>query len=164
MKHNGRFPIAISSLPLNHVNLRRPESERADGERTVIVCPDCGTWVSLKRHMVLPHRISRYTDKEIRDFATGRRPVPAARWHRQERCPGSAQRVITDLAYETWREQLAEGIADASTRRGARTMVKPTPAVPPSLTHMAAARRDRELAARAARAALIVACPRSETV
>ncbi|MFC5187010.1 hypothetical protein [Actinomadura harenae] len=154
MKHNGRPPISVSALPLNHVNLRRPDGERPDGERTMIVCPDCGTWVSLKRHLVLPHRISRYTDKQIRNFALGRRPAPAAR--RQERCPGSAQRVITDLAYETWRARLAEGIADASTRRSARTMVKPTPALAPSLTQMAAARRDRERATRPSRARALV--------
>ncbi|MEV5568710.1 hypothetical protein AB0L06_01560 [Spirillospora sp. NPDC052269] len=142
--------------------MRRPDGECFDGERTMIVCPDCGAWVSLRRHMVLPHRISRYTDEEIHAFATGLRPAPRSR--REERCPGSAQRVVVDLTHETWRELLTEADRDASTRRTARTAVKPTPATPPSLIRMAAARRDRELAARSARAALIVASPRADAV
>ncbi|MEV4251593.1 hypothetical protein AB0J52_00335 [Spirillospora sp. NPDC049652] len=159
VRHNGRPPISVSDLPLNHVRLRRPDGERPDGERTEIMCADCGAWVSLKRHMVLPHRLSsRYTDKEIRDFAYGRRPVPAARWHRQqERCAGSGQRVIVNLAYEAWHARLAEASRDAATRRGSRTVVKPTPALPPSLAQIAAARREREIVARSNRARALMA-------
>ncbi|MCP2337906.1 hypothetical protein [Actinomadura rupiterrae] len=157
MQHNGRPPISVSDLPLNHVNLRRPEGDRAEGERTMLICGDCGTWVSLRRHMVLPHRRSHRSEAEIRAFAYGRRTAPLERWHRQERCPGSGQRVITDLSYESWRSRLAEAAADAGTRRSARTMVKPTPALPPSLTQMATARREREIAARSARARALIA-------
>ncbi|WP_067487393.1 hypothetical protein [Actinomadura hibisca] len=128
MKDNGRPPIYASDLPITHLDLRpKPEPKnkaRAEGPETLIVCPDCGWWVALKRHMVHPHRDRR---RRTRD---GRVP----------RCSGSGQRVIVNVSYEIWREQLAQAVADAGTRRPARQFVKPRPPVAPAVHQIARAR------------------------
>ncbi|GAA1526586.1 hypothetical protein GCM10009678_05080 [Actinomadura kijaniata] len=135
MRHNGRPPIYASDLPITHLDLRlKPEPKTKgrppEGPETLIVCPDCGWWVALKRHMVHPHRDRR------------RRPIDG----RVPRCPGSGQRVIVNISYDTWREQLAQVVADASTRRSAPQFTKPRPPVPPAV-HQIARAREKALAA-----------------
>ncbi len=73
MRHNGLPVIAVSALPPDRVNLR-------PGEMRAAMCPFCGRWRRVKRHMLWPHR--------AHDGLT--------------RCAGSGQRLVFDLPPGEW--------------------------------------------------------------
>lgn len=73
MRHNGRPPLRASEIRASDLNLR-------PGEVPAAVCPVCGRWRRLSRHMLWPHRAA--------DGKT--------------RCPGSGQRIEIDISAGEW--------------------------------------------------------------
>ncbi|WP_157840038.1 hypothetical protein [Streptomyces megasporus] len=99
---NACPPLALSSLPLQEINLRT-------GEQLTLVCPDCRTWcpvTGLNTPKLVPH-----------DTLAGRR------------CPrGSNRRVEVDLTAQEWGRRLMDAARDAASRRPGRQFHKPIPA------------------------------------
>jgi hypothetical protein len=91
VRHNGRPPLAASTLPPNLLML-------FPGSRPVVACPDCGTWRVPRRGMLPAHRAA--------DGVT--------------RCGGSGQRVVIDVTPTEWRAQLDAAVREAGLRHGSR--------------------------------------------
>lgn len=108
--HNGRPALPASSFPASQLNLR-PNETRS------IVCPECRTWRVLSGGVIRPHR----TESGV------------------NRCTGSGQRVYLDIPLAELEERQTIALADAATRRSARTHLKPAPPVATPL-HLLAAR------------------------
>ncbi|TMR27355.1 hypothetical protein [Actinomadura geliboluensis] len=123
MYSNGRPVIRLSSLPPNLVSM----SDR--GGCTLVGCPDCGAWRSVKRSMITPHRGPDVpgADAWPNEFR------PPAPW-----CPGSGQKVRVDLTFEEWRARLEEGCRQSGQRRRTRVMPRPKPPVARAVVQIAA--------------------------
>ncbi|GAA2156646.1 hypothetical protein GCM10009727_65600 [Actinomadura napierensis] len=122
MRHNGQPVILASSLPPNLISL----SERSC---TLVACPECGRWKSIKRGMVTPHRGPHVPGADA--WPAEFRPSPP-------RCPGSGQRIRIDLTFEEWRARLAAGCRQAGQRRRTRVMPRPKPPAMRAIVQMAA--------------------------
>lgn len=98
-------PYRLSEFKPQHVNLR-------DGEKPMIVCPECETWRIVRRGMVWPHHPRKEGLKK---------------GERAPRCSGSARRIIFDITVEQWGAALVEGEREAGARRSAQQFHKPAP-------------------------------------
>ncbi|GAA2630935.1 hypothetical protein GCM10010411_81110 [Actinomadura fulvescens] len=125
MRSNGRPIILASKLPPNLLSL----SDR--GGCTLIGCPECGVWRSIKRSMITPHRGPNVPGADAWP-AEFRPPAP---W-----CPGSGQKVKVDLSFEEWRARLAEASRHAGQRRRTRVIPRPKPPAAPPVHRLAVAR------------------------
>ena len=111
MRHNGRPPLAASTLAPNLLMLPL-------GSRPVLACPDCGTWRVPQRGMLPAHRAA--------DGVT--------------RCAGSGQRVVIDVTPAEWRTRLDAAVREAGLRRGSRVYRSGRPAAAPLVFRVARAR------------------------
>ncbi|WP_238431836.1 hypothetical protein [Streptomyces cavernae] len=99
-------PYLARELKPQDLNLR-------DGEKPMIVCPECGTWRFLKRSMIQAHHPGQ------EDLKKG---------ERAPRCLGSARLVdFSGLTVEEWGAALVEGDLEAGARRSKQQFSKPTP-------------------------------------
>ncbi len=110
MRHNGRPPLAASTLTPNLLML-------SPGSRPVVACPDCGTWRVPRRGMLPAHRAA--------DGVT--------------RCGGSGQRMVIDVTPAEWRARLDAAVREAGLRRGSRVHRGSRPPVAPPVFRIARA-------------------------
>jgi hypothetical protein len=121
MRHNGRPALRASRLNANQFTLH-------PGERITIECPDCRTWRPVDRGMVRPHRLTDHGKEAERKHKSGR--------GRDERCPGSAQRLVIDINAAQWMERVQEANREAGARRSNKVIRKPKVAVPPPVSRI----------------------------
>ncbi len=108
MRDNQRPVLAVSALPPATVSLPA-------GDRPMILCPDgCGRWPSVRRGLLWPHR--------------------AADGH--TRCPGSGQRIRTDLTPAEHAARLASAERSADYRRPTRTRIVAAAPIAPAVCRM----------------------------
>lgn len=102
MRHSPRPRLRASHIKASRIDL-------TPGARWAISCPDCGSWWSLKRSAVTPHR----ADPDAPGL-----------------CPGSGRRVHVDLTPAEWIRQVHEAIGDAARYKPPResTQVSKPPA------------------------------------
>ncbi|MEW2353047.1 hypothetical protein [Spirillospora sp. NPDC029432] len=124
MRHNGRPPILASSVAPNLLSM-------SEHGCTLIACPSCGVWKSIKRGMVTAHRAP---------YEPGAEAWPAEFRPPRQRCAGSGQRVRLDLSVAEWEARLADASRQAGQRRRTRVIPRPKPPVAPSVRQLAAAR------------------------
>jgi hypothetical protein len=134
VRPSSRPALLASAIKPQNLNLR-------DGERKLIVCPDCHTWRALRRNMIWPHHP---------DLGQDGRPA---------RCPGSGQRIIMDITVEQWGEALAIGSQEAAARGGRRQFTKPALPAPTPVHRMAGT--SEPLAVALERAERVVAAHRA---
>jgi hypothetical protein len=123
MRSNGAAAIKASSLPPNLISM----SDR--GGCTLVACPVCGVWRSLKRKMITPHRGPDVPGADAWP-AEFRPPAP---W-----CSGGGQKITMDLTHDEWAAKLADACREAGQRRGTRVMRRPKPPMAPTLRQLAA--------------------------
>ena len=144
MRHNGRRHMQASAIHPNDISVQ------IDGPVT-LVCPGCTTWRTLRRGMIIPHRRTdrggvRWAQRHdqpapahLMTDSVGQRPKitdPNGRL-RDDRCPGSGQRVKMDLTPEDWAERMVDGVVDAAHRRPTQVAArKPTPLAAPPASKM----------------------------
>ncbi|MEV8435088.1 hypothetical protein [Streptomyces chartreusis] len=119
--------IKLSQLLPSHIDLRTPL-------KAVLVCEDCGTWVSItgmqsKVQKLVPHH-------------AGKAYVDAAR-----RCRSSNRRVEFDMTIPEWRLALTDAVKEASSRQSTAVLPK---AFSPQTDRTLRARAERTPAGRLA--------------
>lgn len=111
MRHNGRPPVAVSTLPPGRVDLR-------PGAAPMAACLVCGRWRMLRQ---------RREPKPVR-LETGAEGLLAP--HRagdgRDRCPGSGQRIRIDLTPAQQAARLDVAVREASQRRGSELIYRRT--------------------------------------
>ncbi|WP_370381872.1 hypothetical protein [Catenulispora sp. GAS73] len=85
------------------------------GDRPMLACPECRTWLVVTDGMLPPHRSDHKPDQARRDKTAPRRP----------RCGASRRPVVLDLSPSTWASKSAFGARDAGMRRGKRVFADP---------------------------------------
>ncbi|MFL6115407.1 MAG: hypothetical protein ACJ786_29285 [Catenulispora sp.] len=114
-------PLRVSTQPLYLIDLA--------GDRPMLACPQCRTWLVVIDGMLPPHRSDHKPDQARRDETAPRRP----------RCAASRRPVVLDLSPSTWRDRFAIGARDAGMRRGSRTEHSPQPPTPTPVFRLARA-------------------------
>lgn len=114
-RHNGRPALRLSTL--------RPEQYTLAvqaGEKTSVVCPDCGCWRLVERRMIKPHRS---LERMKRD-------------ERLPKCEGSGQLIEIDVDPAGWLAWLRQHVrrmesgCDARVRQGTTLVKKAAPRTP----------------------------------
>ncbi|WP_194908079.1 hypothetical protein [Catenulispora rubra] len=100
-------PLRVSTHPLYLIDLA--------GDRPMLACPACRTWLVVADGMLPPHRSDHQPDQAERDKTAPRRP----------RCVASRRPVVLDLSPSTWSSKFAIGVRDAGMRRGNRVFADP---------------------------------------
>jgi hypothetical protein len=100
-------PLRVSTQPLYLIDLA--------GDRPMLACPECRTWLVVADGMLPPHRSDHRPDQPQRDKSAPRRP----------RCAASCRPVVLDLSPSTWASKSAIGARDAGMRRGNRVFADP---------------------------------------
>ncbi|MCC8452819.1 MULTISPECIES: hypothetical protein [Streptomyces] len=118
---NARPALALSTLRPHQYDLRPACAS--------LVCPDCETWV--------PITGLRSTAPKVSPHDTGRAGRDAA-----VRCRlGSNRLVLVDVTVRKWEERLEDGHAETVHRRRTTVRRKPTVAVAPAVSQIAAQRQ-----------------------
>lgn len=111
MRHNGQPPVAMSSLPPAKVDLR-------PGLPPMAACPVCGRWRMIRRA-----RTPKAVPAELGHVGL---LTPHRASNGRERCNGSGQRLVIDLAPVQWASRLDAAIRDAATRHGSDLTYRPS--------------------------------------
>ncbi|MFH9438925.1 hypothetical protein [Streptomyces rochei] len=118
---NARPALALSALKPHQYDLRPACAS--------LICPDCQTWVPVtglqtNKPKLVPHDIGRAFE------------APAVR------CRLGSNRLVTvDVSVKKWQERLEDGHAETGHRRRTTVRRKPTVAVAPAVSQIAAQRQ-----------------------
>lgn len=111
-RHNGRPALRLSTLRPDQYTLAVQA-----GEKTSVICPDCGCWRLVERRMIRPHR----------DLERMKRD------ERLPKCKGSGQPVEIDVDPAGWLSWLRQHVrrmeagGDARVRKGTTLVKKAAP-------------------------------------
>ncbi|MFC7818678.1 hypothetical protein ACFUTR_29065 [Streptomyces sp. NPDC057367] len=117
---NARPALALSTLKPNQYDLRPACAS--------LVCPDCETWVPITGLQTKPKLVPHDTGRAFE--------APAVR------CRLGSNRLVTvDVTLKKWQERLEDGHAETGHRRRTTVRRKPTVAVAPPVSQIAAQRQ-----------------------
>ncbi|MFC8819040.1 hypothetical protein [Streptomyces rochei] len=117
---NARPALALSTLKPNQYDLRPACAS--------LVCPDCETWVPITGLQTKPKLVPHDTGRAFE--------APAVR------CRLGSNRLVTvDVTLKKWAECLEDGHAETGHRRRTTVRRKPTVAVAPAVSQIAAQRQ-----------------------
>lgn len=114
-RHNGRPALRLSTLRPDQYTLAVQA-----GEKTSVVCPDCGCWRLVERRMIKPHRSLERMKRDER--------IP--------KCEGSGQLIEIDVDPAGWLAWLRQHVrrmesgCDARVRKGTTLVKKAAPKAP----------------------------------